>query len=82
MPTAAIASIPEFGTFRPDILLVHPPGSASGCLVAVSAGETRQGLAIYDIKHAGEANSSYSAEVVLYAVLLANWLQLQSLEQY
>lgn len=85
MPTAVIANIPEFGTFRPDVLLVQAPGCAteevavSGRLVAVIAGDTRQGLMICDIKHAGEANSSYSAEVVLYAVLLANWLRLEGL---
>lgn len=85
VPTVAVANIPEFGTFRPDILLVQPACSAteevsvSGCLVSIIAGDTRQGLMICDIKHAGEANSSYSAEVVLYAVLLANWLRLEGL---
>jgi hypothetical protein len=37
-------------------------------------------MLVSDIKHAGEANSSYSTEVALYAVLLANWLVLNGLQ--
>lgn len=80
-----IAQMPPFGSFRPDIISVHtrlddevevlPNGETR----TIQPTDQRKALVICDIKHAGEANSSYSAEVALYAVLLANWLQLVNL---
>ncbi|MCK6486603.1 MAG: DEAD/DEAH box helicase [Phycisphaerae bacterium] len=80
-----IAQMPPFGSFRPDIISVHtrlddeievlPNGETR----TIQPTDQRKALVICDIKHAGEANSSYSAEVALYAVLLSNWLRLVNL---
>src|SRR5207302_839074 len=77
--------IPGFGPFRPDIICVQtrrddevevlPNGETS----TIQPADQRKALAICDIKHAGEANASYSSEVALYAVLLSNWLRLANL---
>lgn len=80
-----IAQMPPFGSFRPDIISVHT--RLDDDIEVLPNGETRtiqptdqrKALVICDIKHAGEANSSYSAEVALYAVLLSNWLRLVNL---
>lgn len=81
-----IAQTPTFTSFCPDIISVQtrldedvevlPNGETR----TVQPTDQRKALVICDIKHAGEANSSYSAEVALYAVLLANWLQLVNLQ--
>lgn len=80
-----IAQLPPFGAFRPDIISVYtrlddeievlPNGETR----TIEPTDQRKALVICDIKHAGEANSSYSAEVALYAVLLSNWLRLVNL---
>jgi hypothetical protein len=81
-----IAVIPPFGAFEPDIILVKTPADddveilPTGETIPISPGNQRKALLVSDIKHAGEANSSYSSEVTLYAVLLANWLRLNHLE--
>lgn len=85
LDAAQIAQTPPFGSFRPDIISVHtrlddevevlPNGETR----TIQPTDQRKALVICDIKHAGEANSSYSAEVALYAVLLANWLRLVNL---
>jgi hypothetical protein len=85
LDTAQITNTPSFGSFRPDIISVHtrlddevevlPNGETH----TIQPSDQRKALVICDIKHAGEANSSYSAEVALYAVLLANWLRLVNL---
>jgi hypothetical protein len=83
-PTEIVA-IPPFGAFEPDIILIRTPADdeieilRSGETVPIQSGDQRKALLVSDIKHAGEANSSYSSEVALYAVLLANWLQLNHL---
>jgi hypothetical protein len=83
---AQVAMVPPFTAFIPDVVLIRNPigdeteilpnGDTSSILPA----DQRKALLISDIKHAGEANSSYSSEVVLYAVLLANWLRLRQLD--
>jgi hypothetical protein len=83
---AEIAVIPSFGAFEPDIVLIRTPADDeieilhSGETIPIQPGDRRKALLVSDIKHAGEANSSYSSEVALYAVLLANWLRLNHLE--
>lgn len=75
-----IEQIPTFGAFEPDIVLVKTPADGeveilpTGDTTPLPPGSQRKALLVSDIKHAGEANSSYSSEVALYAVLLANWL--------
>lgn len=81
-----IAAIPTFGAFEPDIVLIRTAADddveilPTGDTATVPSGSARKALLVSDIKHAGEANSSYSSEVTLYAVLLANWLSLNHLE--
>lgn len=45
----------------------------------VAEDDARIGLCVIDVKHARDPNPSYSAEVVLYAVMLANWLEANGL---
>jgi hypothetical protein len=86
MTPLEVAAIPPFGAFEPDIVLIRTPTDEEpeimpdGDVAAIRPGDRRQALVVADIKHAGEANSSYSAEVALYAALLANWLRLNGLE--
>ena len=86
LSTEQTAVIPPFGAFEPDIVLVRTPADdeieilPSGDTAEITPGTQRKALLVSDIKHAGEANSSYSSEVALYAVLLANWLQLNQLQ--
>lgn len=86
LSTSAITQIPSFGSFRPDIISIQTRADdeievmPSGATKAVVQGDQRKALLIFDIKHAGSANSSYSSEVALYAVLLANWLRLVGLD--
>jgi AAA domain len=81
-----IALVPEFTTFKPDVVMVDEPTPGEeevlpdGTRRAVTPGDGRKCLRVTDIKHAGEANSSYSAEVALYAWVLSNWLRLRGLE--
>ncbi len=79
-------AIPSFGAFEPDIVLIRTPADdeieifANGNTGPIAPGDQRKALVVSDMKHAGEANSSYSSEVALCAVLLANWLRLNHLE--
>lgn len=82
---ASIAQIPAFRAFRPDIIWVKTRSDdeveilPNGETRIIDPTDQRKALLIFDIKHAGEANSSYSSEITLYAVLLANWLRLVNL---
>jgi len=83
-----IARIPDFSEFIPDIAMVCEPAAdfdeevlPDGTRLALSSTEERKAIRLSDIKHAGEANSSYSTEVALYAFLLSNWLRLQGLDE-
>ncbi|WP_082390119.1 DEAD/DEAH box helicase [Ornatilinea apprima] len=86
VPSSVISLIPQFTSFRPDIILAQSSRVndlevlSNGDTQPIQPNDTRQGLLITDIKHAGEANSSYSSEVTLYAVLLSNWLELMNLD--
>ncbi len=74
--------IPPMDGMIPDIVIVRdarpedeevtPKGSRRTLTGADSA---RRALVVIDVKHTSEANPSYSAEVALYAVMLANWLE-------
>jgi hypothetical protein len=85
LAAALIAQMPRFGSFRPDIISVQTRMDdevevlPNGETRTIQPADQRKALVICDIKHAGEANSSYSAEVALYAVLLSNWLRLVNL---
>lgn len=80
------ALIPQLAKFVPDILAVGrlrphdlqevlPTGERR----AIHEEDTRVPLSVVDIKHAQEANTSYEAEVALYAITLSNWLECNKL---
>ena len=78
--------LPPLDGLIPDIIVVRgaradeeeitPDGSRR----PIASDEARRALVIIDVKHTGQANASYSAEVVLYTFMLANWLQFQGLD--
>lgn len=82
LPVAQQALIPSMDGLIPDIIVVRNARdddeivTAKGSRRAVSAEDKkRRALVVIDVKHTSEANPSYSAEVALYAVMLANWLE-------
>lgn len=82
LPTAQQKLIPAMDGLIPDIIIVRDPRSddeavtpKGGRRVLTAADEKRRALVVIDVKHTSEANPSYSAEVALYAVMIANWLQ-------
>ena len=74
------AFIPQLAGMRPDVVLVDEPtvgdweALCDGGRKRIAAGETRRALFVIDLKNVAEGNSSYAAEVCLYALVLANWL--------
>ncbi|MDQ7957813.1 MAG: AAA domain-containing protein [Pseudomonadota bacterium] len=80
---ADIPLVPELTDFIPDVVLVRaavhgdyevrPDGSRAEIF---DLAEDRLALSIYDVKHTAEANPSYCAEIAMYALMLANWLEL------
>jgi hypothetical protein len=74
------ATFPELGRFVPDVLFARGcvPGDVEmgpgGERTPVPEGDDRTLLVVGDAKHAVQPNPSYEAEVVLYAILLSNWL--------
>lgn len=76
-----IAQVPPIAGLIPDIIVVRQAAAddeevgANGCRRPIdTTTETRRALSIIDVKHTSEANPSYSAEVALYAIFLANWI--------
>jgi hypothetical protein len=78
--------IPQLAGMRPDIVLVDLPTTGDwevlcdGGRKRIDAGETRRALFVIDLKNVAEGNSSYAAEVCLYALVLANWLEHNGLQ--
>lgn len=72
--------MPRLEAMIPDLVLVEAPNadmyelSTTGERRQIEASDTRLSLSVVDIKHAQQANPSYEAEVVLYGLMLANWL--------
>jgi DNA replication ATP-dependent helicase Dna2 len=66
--------------FRPDLIIVNPPGSADKCvlpdghLAAIDPGDQRLQLQLLEVKLTSEPSPSYYAETVLYSIALAGWL--------
>lgn len=82
-----VAQVPPIAGLIPDIIIVRQAIAedeevgTDGCRKPIDpATETRRALCIIDIKHTSEANPSYSAEVALYALFLANWINDQGLQ--
>lgn len=82
-----ISQVPPIAGLIPDIIIVRQSAiddeevGPDGCRRPInSATEHRRALSIIDVKHTSEANPSYSAEVALYAIFLANWILDQGLQ--
>ena len=87
IPSAKIAQVPPIAGLIPDIIVVRQATNedeevgADGCRKSINATtENRRALSVIDVKHTSEANPSYSAEVALYAIFLANWIVAQGLQ--
>lgn len=82
LPSAQQNLIPPMDGLIPDIVIVRDarpddeevtPRGSRRTLTPADSG--RRALVVVDVKHTSEANPSYSAEVALYAVMVANWLE-------
>lgn len=81
LTAAEEAVVPDMSDMRPDVIVVRPRGSMqwevlpSGRRRALNSGDHRRALSVVDVKNTLEGNKSYAAEVVLYSLVLARWLQ-------
>lgn len=72
--------IPPLSGMRPDLILVSHAKEgdwevlSNGGRRRLPSGDQRMGLTVIDLKNVAEGNSSYAAEVCLYALVLSNWL--------
>ncbi len=73
--------VPDMSDMRPDVIVVRHRGTLqwevlpNGRRRALAAGDVRRALSVVDVKNTLEGNKSYAAEVVLYTLTLARWLQ-------
>jgi hypothetical protein len=73
--------VPDMSDMRPDVIVVRQRGTLqwevlpNGRRRALPAGDARRALSVVDVKNTLEGNKSYAAEVVLYTLVLARWLQ-------
>ncbi|WP_338832659.1 DEAD/DEAH box helicase [Bradyrhizobium sp. 27S5] len=86
VPPKHAAIIPAFKGLRPDIIFADQRRAneyeilPSGERRRLQDGDGRMALCVIDLKNVTEANASYSAEVCLYAIFLANWLSTEGAE--
>lgn len=72
--------IPKMSGLRPDVVFADTRHKIEyeilpdGTRRQLAEDDKRVGLSVIDLKNITEANASYSAEVCLYAIFLANWL--------
>lgn len=85
--TEKISLVPPITGLVPDIIVVRQANDndeeicIDGTRKSIdSSVENRLAMSIIDVKHTSEANPSYSAEVALYGLFLANWIVAQGLE--
>lgn len=75
----------DYADLRPDIIAVMAPGTfarfitADGTVCQLPAGDTRVQLRVIDIKLTAKASPGYFAEIALYSMTLAGWLEDQGL---
>lgn len=75
------ALVPDMSGMRPDVIVVRPRGVMqwevlpNGRRRALTQNDDRRALSVVDVKNTLEGNKSYAAEVVLYTLVLARWLQ-------
>lgn len=86
--------MPMLADFRPDVIRVLAPGErisddpldeqrevlATGKTRSLYPNDTRCRLAVIDVKNSEHGNPSYAAEVVMYSLVLANWLAFHGLD--
>lgn len=78
--TLDAALIPPMADFIPDLLLIQPAQPddqevlVNGSRTQISPIEQRSAIKVFDIKHTSESNPSYCAEIAMYSLMLANWL--------
>ena len=71
----------HYSELRPDIIAVLAPGtfprfiSPNGTVHSLPAGDTRRQLRVIDIKLTAQASPGYFAEIALYSMGLAGWLE-------
>lgn len=81
-----VLNFPTLQGMRPDIVLVRPnigllwEVAPTGKRRRLPAAHTRTALSVVDVKNTAEGNKSYAAEVVLYSIVLANWLEYKGLQ--
>ncbi|UYZ60206.1 DEAD/DEAH box helicase [Hymenobacter latericus] len=81
-----VLHFPALQGMRPDIVLVRPNTGLlwevmpTGKRRRLPATEPRLALSVVDVKNTAEGNKSYAAEVVLYSIVLANWLEENGLQ--
>jgi hypothetical protein len=86
IPATSQSIIPPMEGLIPDVVVVRraAPGEEEvlpdGTRRCVGASDQSLALAVIDIKHASEANPSYSAEVTLYTFMLSNLIQYSYLQ--
>jgi hypothetical protein len=72
--------IPKMSGLRPDIIFADTRREIEfeilpdGTRRQLADDDNRMALSVIDLKNITEANASYSAEVCLYAIFVANWL--------
>ena len=72
--------IPKMSGLRPDIIFADIRREIefeilpNGTRRQLAEDDKRMALSVIDLKNITEANASYSAEVCLYAIFVANWL--------
>ncbi|WP_419831693.1 hypothetical protein [Endozoicomonas atrinae] len=77
------ALIPHIADFIPDLLLIEKATPedqeilVNGSRLKVQKGDERLAIKVFDIKHTSESNPSYCAEIAMYSLMLANWLESQ-----
>lgn len=73
--------IPVMSGLRPDVIFADDRRETEfevlpdGTRRRLADDDQRMALCVIDLKNITEANASYSAEVCLYAIFLANWLE-------
>lgn len=78
--------IPKMSGLRPDIIFADARREnefeilPNGTRRQLADDDKRMALSVIDLKNITEANASYSAEVCLYAIFVANWLHSEGKE--
>lgn len=83
LSAADVATTPPLSDFIPDVVYVRQPDSKDmevcpdGTRRPIDpTTEGRLAISIIDIKHTAEANPSYCSEIAMYALMMANWIDL------